>query len=48
MKHTDKDIRLYAAYCIAQILRIFAPEPPYDTNQLWVSVKMLSTTVCCL
>lgn len=38
VKHADKDIRLYAAYCIAQVLRIFAPDPPYEKSQLWVSI----------
>ena len=38
MKHADKDIRLYGAYCLAHILRIFVPDPPYDRTQLWVSM----------
>ncbi|EDV24413.1 uncharacterized protein TRIADDRAFT_56191 [Trichoplax adhaerens] len=32
MKHKDKDVRLYAACCLADIMRIFAPNAPYDTN----------------
>lgn len=38
IKHADKDVRFYAACCLAHVLRIYAPEPPYDTNQLWVSI----------
>ena len=33
MKHKDKDVRLYAACCLADIMRIFAPNAPYDTAQ---------------
>eukprot|EP01038_Epipyxis_sp_PR26KG_P018271 gene18271-25711_t len=30
IKHIDKDVRLLAACCCADILRIFAPEEPYQ------------------
>eukprot|EP01135_Chromosphaera_perkinsii_P007059 Nk52_evm2s683 gene=Nk52_evmTU2s683 len=34
MKHKDKDVRLVAACCFADILRIYAPDPPYTQEQL--------------
>ena len=39
IKHADKDVRFYAACCFAHILRIYAPDPPYDNKQLWVSIN---------
>ncbi|CAB3993317.1 sister chromatid cohesion PDS5 homolog B-like, partial [Paramuricea clavata] len=35
IKHADKDVRFYAACCFAHVLRIYAPEAPYDRNHLW-------------
>ncbi|XP_065884867.1 sister chromatid cohesion protein PDS5 homolog B-like [Dysidea avara] len=32
--HKDKDVRLLAACAIAEVLRICAPKPPYDDEQL--------------
>ena len=29
LRHRDKDVKAYAACCLADILRIFAPEAPY-------------------
>ena len=37
LEHKDKDVLLYAALCLSEILRIFAPSPPYSKNQLLVS-----------
>lgn len=34
--HKDKDVKSYAACCFADILRIYAPEPPYNEEQLKV------------
>jgi len=34
--HKDKDVRLLAACAIAEVLRICAPKPPYDDEQLKV------------
>jgi len=36
IKHKDKDIKLHAALCLVDILRIYAPEAPYDKDQMWV------------
>ena len=36
LKHRDKDVRAHAACCLADILRIFAPDAPYDEEQLKV------------
>lgn len=37
INHKDKDVRLLGACAIAEILRICAPKPPYDDEQLKVS-----------
>ena len=36
LRHRDKDVKAYAACCLADILRIFAPEAPYGEEQLKV------------
>lgn len=33
----QKDVRMYAAACFAQLLRVYAPDTPYDDKQLEVS-----------
>ena len=38
LKHRDKDVKAYAACCLADILRIFAPEAPYGEEQLKVII----------
>lgn len=35
----QKDVKMYAAACFAQLLRIYAPETPYEDKQLEVSVR---------
>lgn len=32
--HTDKEVRLMAACCLVDILRVFAPEAPYNDTEL--------------
>ena len=32
--HVDKEVRLLAACCIVDILRVFAPDAPYDDKEL--------------
>jgi hypothetical protein len=32
----QKDVRMYASACFAQLMRIYAPETPYDDKQLEV------------
>ena len=39
INHKDKDVRLLGACAIAEVLRICAPKPPYDDEQLKVSVE---------
>ena len=36
LKHRDKDVKAHTACCLADILRIFAPDAPYDEEQLKV------------
>ena len=43
INHKDKDVRLLGACAIAEVLRISAPKPPYDNEQLKVSgIKIMS------
>lgn len=42
MSHQNKDVRLLAACCIADVFRIFAPEAPYrDADHLKVITSVL-------
>jgi len=34
LRHPERDVRLWAAKCLAEGLRIFAPEPPMDSERL--------------
>lgn len=34
LRHPDREVRLWAAKCLAEALRIFAPEPPLDDQRL--------------
>ena len=36
LQHADKDVRLHAGFCLAHLLRVWAPEVPYDDDQLAV------------
>jgi len=43
LNHSSRDVRLLIACCIADILRIYAPEAPYkDQEQVKVSDVMIS------
>jgi hypothetical protein len=35
----QRDVRMYAAACFTQLLRIYAPDTPYDDKQLEVGVQ---------
>ena len=35
--HKTRDVRLLAACCMAELFRLFYPDPPYDEDQLKVS-----------
>lgn len=38
LKHPSRDVQLLIACCIADVLRVYAPEAPYkDTEQVKVS-----------
>ncbi|KAL9973177.1 hypothetical protein ACROYT_G019595 [Oculina patagonica] len=41
LKHRDKDVKAHAACCLADILRIFAPDAPYDEEQLKAVFTMI-------
>ena len=34
LKHSDKDVRLLAACCIVDVMRIFAPDAPFRNEQI--------------
>lgn len=36
LKHKDKDVRLLVAACISEVMRIVAPDAPYDDDTLKV------------
>lgn len=36
VKHHDMDVNISVVSCICEILRIMAPDPPYNDNQLKV------------
>jgi len=36
LRHRDKDIRLLVACCVCDVLRVFAPEPPYEEDTMKV------------
>jgi len=33
LNHSDKDVRLYTALCLSDVLRIFAPREPYEDDE---------------
>lgn len=42
LNHESKDVQLLVACCIADILRVFAPEAPYkDPDQIKVSLNFI-------
>jgi hypothetical protein len=41
LKHQKDDIRLLAACCLADVIRIYAPDAPYDSNTLEVRAQLL-------
>ena len=43
MEHTNKDVRLLVACCIADVFRVFAPEAPYrDASHIKVLIVKCS------
>ena len=39
--HSYKDVRLLASNCIVEVLRIYAPEAPYNSDELAKIFKIL-------
>lgn len=39
IKHKDRAVRVLVACCIANILRLFAPDAPYSIEQFEVSIN---------
>jgi sister-chromatid-cohesion protein PDS5 len=44
LQHTDKDVKLYAANCFAQLLRIYAPDVPYEDKRTQLVSSRTSTS----
>lgn len=47
LKHASKDVQLLIACCIADVLRVYAPEAPYkDPEQVKVWNYLLTNEMC--
>ncbi|GJP49880.1 hypothetical protein CLOM_g9039 [Closterium sp. NIES-68] len=44
MRHRDRDVRVLLAFCISEVLRVFAPDPPYDDSPLKSVFELLVGT----
>jgi len=42
IKHKKEEIRIYAALCISEIFRLFAPNCPYDNESLQVMIDRIA------
>eukprot|EP00747_Dinoflagellata_sp_TGD_P187817 gnl/TRDRNA2_/TRDRNA2_45873_c0_seq1.p1 gnl/TRDRNA2_/TRDRNA2_45873_c0~~gnl/TRDRNA2_/TRDRNA2_45873_c0_seq1.p1 ORF type:complete len:1344 (-),score=272.30 gnl/TRDRNA2_/TRDRNA2_45873_c0_seq1:173-4171(-) len=40
LRHPERDVRLWAARCLADGLRIFAPEPPLDAQRVRATLQL--------
>lgn len=48
MEHSNKDVRLLTACCIADVFRIFAPEAPHkEPDHLKVRFCYFTDVICC-
>lgn len=41
LRHSDNDVKVAVASCINEIMRITAPDAPYDDDQMKVYISML-------
>lgn len=48
LNHKDKDVKSFAACCLADVLRIYAPEPPYNEEDLKDILRMIVHQLKCL
>jgi sister chromatid cohesion protein PDS5 len=39
--HKDKGVKAYAACCIADLLRLYAPDAPFTSNELKVCLPVI-------
>ncbi|CAI5983561.1 unnamed protein product [Closterium sp. NIES-65] len=44
MRHRDRDVRVLLAFCVSEVLRVFAPDPPYDDAPLKSVFELLVGT----
>jgi len=47
MQHKDKGVKSYVAVCIVEVLRICAPEAPFNASQLKVNTSAFRITLTC-
>ncbi|KAF9170233.1 hypothetical protein BGX20_009238 [Mortierella sp. AD010] len=45
VNHKDKGVRIYTACCIADLLRLYAPDAPYTNNNLKVRIETTNVKV---
>lgn len=43
IKHKDKEVKVLTACCLADIIRVFAPDAPYSDDQLKVFYNFLNS-----
>nr|GEW24788.1 sister chromatid cohesion protein PDS5-like isoform X1 [Tanacetum cinerariifolium] len=41
LRHSDVDVKVAVASCIAEIIRITAPDPPYDDDQMRAAFQLI-------
>ena len=41
LRHSDNDVKVAVASCINEIMRITAPDAPYEDDQMKVYISML-------
>lgn len=39
--HPEKEVRLHVACCLSDMFRVYAPDMPYDDEQLQVRVNLM-------
>jgi hypothetical protein len=44
LNHKSKDVKILAACCLADVIRIYAPEAPYPDERLLVCTSTTTTT----
>ncbi|CAJ1417138.1 unnamed protein product [Effrenium voratum] len=48
MRHPSSDVRLWAAKCLAEVLRIFVPSPPLERDRMRPVLELFLEQLACL